>query len=140
MIDPSDVEIQAYRDGTAQTGEYPYGGPGGEPSPGDQSSERVKIPMAIILSQTFIAGAEAKIDANDKPDYWSIGLVNDANARIVVWPYPTPSGPGVTLAPNDKVKLPGLNQEIYIRSTGSATATVNVIAMRGWSAELGMGF
>src|SRR4051812_46517126 len=111
MLDPSDVEIQSYREGTAATGEFPIGGPGGEQATGDLSSDHETIPMFRVMSDTFVNGQERQVDADDKPAYWSVKLLNDANTKVVVWPYPTPAGPGITLYPGDSCKLAGLNQQ-----------------------------
>lgn len=138
MIDPSDIELEIFRRGDGGVLPTPTGGEMGEPAVGNISVPGTKIRMFAIMSAAIAAAAELRITADDRPEYWAISLTTTVNSQVQIWPYPASAGPPITLDAGQSVSLAGLADSIFVRSTGAATATVNVIAVRGYPFGMGI--
>lgn len=138
MIDPSDTILDIARRGDAGVLPTPTGGPDMTPAVGDVEFRGEAVRMFLIRSGTLGVNAEVQVNLDDTPDYFAISNLNIATSQLSVWPSLYPAGPPLILGPGQSVGVAGVDQGVYLKSTGAVTATYNVVGIRGWPMGLGI--
>ena len=132
MIDPTDL-LGVYREGDEDLSPTPTAGPYGERPEGAEILSPVDDPrIARPFTCTIPAGSQETIRLSDRPDFWQIGVRNTANSQVKLYQSEAPIGQPLTLDNGGSVTWPGTSGYLTLVSSGSATADVTVLAIRGY--------